>query len=89
MEQSRLALTQTSGEGLWARVPVAEKLNKRLVDWIGCVLIADFCLYHHQRDAVDEQHDIRDDTGLHAPRRINAELIDRVEDVPLRVGEVD
>jgi hypothetical protein len=51
--------------------------------------VADLRLHHHQGDAVHEQDDVRDDTGLHAAGRVDPELVDGVEPVALRVGEVD
>ena len=46
-------------------------------------------LDHHQRKAVDEQHDVGNDAILHPARRVDAELVDRQEVVPLWVSEVD
>ena len=56
---------------------------------VGGVGVADLGLHHHQRNAVHEQHDVRDDAALHAARRVDAELVDGVEDVALGVREVD
>src|SRR3546814_17227359 len=46
-------------------------------------------VHHHQRNTVHEQHEVRDDAALHAARRVDAELVDGVETVALRVHEVD
>ena len=89
VEQSGLALAQPGGEGLRARVPIAQKLHERLMDGVGRVRVSDLGLYHYQRDPVDEKHDVRDDRSFHASRCLDAELVDGVEDVALRVGEVD
>ena len=56
---------------------------------VGGIGIADLRLDHHQGNAVHKEDDVRDDAALHAPRRINAELVDGVEDIALRVGKVD
>ena len=89
VEQARLALAQPGGERLRRGVAVAQQLLERLVHRVGRVRIADLRLHHHQRDAVHEQHDVRNDAALHAARRVDAELVDGVENVALRVGEVD
>lgn len=57
---------------------------KRL--WVFRTLLA---LHHHQRDTIHEQHDVRDDEGLHAARRVDAELVDGVKLVVRRVVKVD
>jgi hypothetical protein len=56
---------------------------------VGSVRITDLCLDDDQRNAVHEEHDVRDDAALHAAGRVDAELIDGMEDVALRMGEVD
>ena len=42
-----------------------------------------------KRKTVHEQHDVGDDEALARPRRVDAELVDGEEVVPLRVVEVD
>ncbi|OQA16039.1 MAG: hypothetical protein BWY63_02798 [Chloroflexi bacterium ADurb.Bin360] len=50
-----------------------------------------FGLHHHQRDAVDEEHQIGHDVTLprRRPGRIHAELIDDEEVIALRVVEIE
>ena len=45
--------------------------------------------HHRQRDAVHEQHDVRNDELLHAARRVDAELVDRQEVIVLRPVEIN
>ena len=56
---------------------------------VGGRRVADLGLHHHQRQAVHEEHDVRDDELLHAARRLHAELVDRVKLISLRLPEVD
>ena len=56
---------------------------------IGGVGIANLGLDDHQRNAVHAEHDVRDDAGLHTARRIDAELVDGVKLITLRMRKVD
>ena len=89
VEEPRLALAQARLDGLGAAVAVAQELLEGRVQRVGGVGVADLRLDHHQRDAVHEQDDVRDDAALHAARRVDAELVDGVELVALGVREVD
>jgi hypothetical protein len=53
---------------------------------IGATLLA---FDHHKRNAIHEQHNIGNDKAFHTARRINAELVDGVKTVALRIGKVD
>ena len=89
VEQARLAFAQAGSLRFRTSVAVAQQLDERLIDRVRRVRIADLRLNHHQRDAVDEEDNVRNDATLHAARRVDAELIDGVESVALRMREVD
>lgn len=59
------------------------------MDGVGRVRVADLGLDHHQRNAIDEQDDVRNDAALHAAWRIDPELIDCVKDVALGMDKID
>ena len=89
VEEPRLALAQASLEGLVATVAISQKLLESCVQRVRRVGVADLGFDHHDRDAVHEQDDVRDDAALHAARRVDAELVDGVKLVAFRVREVD
>ena len=68
---------------------IALQLHKGLLHGIGAGRSALLALHHRQRNAVHKQHNVRNDELLHAARRIDAELVDGVELIVFRVGEID
>jgi hypothetical protein len=89
VEQARFTLTQTSGGGRVATVAVAEQLLECGVHWIGSGGVTDFGFDYNQWDSIHKEYYIRDDAFLHVTWRVNAELVDGVEDVAFGMSEVD
>ena len=89
MEEARLAFTQARGGCLCALVHIALQLHKSLSHGVGAGFRALFALHHAQRNAVHQQHYVRNDEGLHTARRVYAELVDGVKRVVLRVRKVN
>jgi len=89
VEQPRLPLAQAGQAGFLALVAVAADLDVSLVERVGREFVGLFALHRHQRDAVDEEDDVGDDEVLDPAGRVDAELVDGVEEVALRVLEVD
>ena len=88
-EQPRLAFPQPGLLRLLSLVAVAHQLLEGFVHRVGGEVVGVLALDHHQRQAVHEQHDVGDDEVLARSRRVDAELVDGEEVVPLRVLEVD
>ena len=89
MEQARLAFHQPIAFGGRALAAVALQLNEGFVHRVGAGRRTFLALHHRQRQAVHEQHDVGDDETAHATRCVDAELVDRVKAVALRVLKVD
>ena len=89
VKQSGLAFLQARGFGFLAAAHVALQLHKGFLHRVGAGFRTLLALHHHQRDAVHEQHNVRDDEGLHAARRVDTELVDSVELVVRRVVKID
>ena len=68
---------------------IALKLHKRFLHRVGTGLGALLAFHHRERDAIHEQHDVRNDERLHAARCIDAELVDGVKLVALGMLEID
>jgi hypothetical protein len=56
---------------------------------VGGEVVDIFGLDHHQRQPIDEKHDVGDDEAFARPRRVDAKLVDCHKVVLLRVVEVD
>ena len=70
-------------------VAVPHQLLERLEHRVRREVVGVLAFDHDQRQAVHEQHDVRDDEPLARTRRVDAELVDGVELVSLRMLEVD
>ena len=68
---------------------VTHQLLEGLVHGVGGELVGVLALDDDQGNAVHEQHDVGNDEVLDRARRVDAELVDGEEVVPLRVVEVD
>ncbi len=89
VEEARIAFEFSGGNGVGAGIAVAFELGVGGLHGVGGVGVADFGFDHHERDAVDEENDVGNDAGFGSAGRVDAELVDGVEGVALRVGEVD
>ena len=89
VEEPRLALSQASRTGRLAGVAIACQLGVGLVHRVRGGGAADLRLDHDERQAVHEQHDVGNDEWPDPARRVDAELVDRVEAVAFRAVEVD
>ena len=89
VKETRFSFAQSGRHGFGPAIAIAQELLEGSVHRVCRRRVADLRLHHHQRDAVHEKHDVRDDAALHAARRVDAELVDRMKDISFRVDEVD
>ena len=89
VEQPRLTFLEARLFRLFTLFRIPHQLLEGFGHWIGFNLIPVLCLNNNQRHAVHEQHNVWNDEQLHAARCVDAELVDGVEGVSLRMLEVD
>ena len=74
--------------GGFALIHIALQLFKRLGHWVGTGCAAFFTFHHNQRNAIHKKHNIGNDKLFNATGRINAELVDGMELIVLRMRKI-
>ena len=89
VEQPWLTLPQPRQPRFLPLFAIPHQLLERLEHGVGGEVVGILALDDHQGNAVHEQHDVGDDEVLDPARRVDTELVDCQEMVPLGVVEVD